>query len=97
VPEAISKSPLAYDAVTSTWSRTGATINIPAMLIIAAVTALLVIGIQESARANAVIVVLKVSVVILFILFGWAYINPDNFAPFIPLPIAPLYSYTIRI
>src|SRR6186997_681383 len=34
VPESISKSPLAYDAVTSTWSRTGATINIPAMLII---------------------------------------------------------------
>jgi basic amino acid/polyamine antiporter, APA family len=41
-------------------------------------------GIQESARANAVVVVLKVSVVILFIFFGWAYINPANYVPYIP-------------
>jgi APA family basic amino acid/polyamine antiporter len=44
----------------------------------------LIVGIQESARANSVIVVLKVSVVILFILFGWSYINPVNHTPFIP-------------
>ena len=48
------------------------------------ISLLLIIGIQESARANAVIVVLKVSVVILFILFGWSYINPANHTPFIP-------------
>jgi APA family basic amino acid/polyamine antiporter len=59
-------------------------INLPAVLVVAAVSLVLMIGIQESARANAVIVVLKVSVVILFILFGWAYINPANYTPFIP-------------
>jgi APA family basic amino acid/polyamine antiporter len=48
------------------------------------VSLLLIIGIQESARANAVIVVLKVMVVVLFILFGWAYINPSNHSPLVP-------------
>ena len=59
-------------------------INIPAILVVTAISFLLMIGIQESARANAVIVVIKVSVVILFILFGWSYIDPANHTPFIP-------------
>jgi APA family basic amino acid/polyamine antiporter len=59
-------------------------VNIPAMVVVALISWLLITGIQESARANAVIVVLKVSVVILFILFGWSYINPANHTPFIP-------------
>jgi APA family basic amino acid/polyamine antiporter len=59
-------------------------INIPAILVVTAISFLLIVGIQESARANAVIVVVKVTVVILFILFGWSYINPANHVPFIP-------------
>jgi APA family basic amino acid/polyamine antiporter len=59
-------------------------INLPAILVVIAISALLMIGIQESARANAVVVVLKVAVVILFIVFGWAYINPANYTPYIP-------------
>jgi APA family basic amino acid/polyamine antiporter len=59
-------------------------INLPAIFVVAIISLLLMIGIQESARVNAVIVVLKVSVVILFIVFGWAYINPANYEPFIP-------------
>ena len=59
-------------------------INLPAILVVAAISALLIVGIQESARVNAVIVVLKVGVVILFIMMGWKYINPDNYTPFIP-------------
>jgi basic amino acid/polyamine antiporter, APA family len=59
-------------------------INLPAVIVVTAVSLILMIGIQESARANAVVVVLKVTVVILFILFGWAYINPANYTPFIP-------------
>jgi APA family basic amino acid/polyamine antiporter len=45
---------------------------------------LLIIGIQESARANAVIVVLKVAVVIGFILLGWRAIHVSNYIPYIP-------------
>ncbi|HYI94429.1 MAG TPA: amino acid permease [Bryobacteraceae bacterium] len=59
-------------------------INLPAIVVVSLISLLLITGIQESARANAVIVVLKVSVVILFILFGWSYINPTNHTPFIP-------------
>ena len=59
-------------------------LNLPAIFIVVCVSILLIIGIQESARANAVIVALKVSVVILFILFGWAYIQTRNYHPYIP-------------
>ncbi len=58
--------------------------NLPAVLIIAAVSMILVIGIQEAARANAVIVILKVAVVIIFIVVGYQFINPANYTPFIP-------------
>jgi APA family basic amino acid/polyamine antiporter len=59
-------------------------VNLPAIFVVVCVSTLLIVGIQESARANAVIVVLKVSVVILFILFGWAYIQTRNYHPYIP-------------
>jgi APA family basic amino acid/polyamine antiporter len=58
--------------------------NIPAVVIALLVTALLVVGIRESASANATIVLIKVAVVLLFIAFGAAYINPENWKPFIP-------------
>ncbi|MGH7505231.1 MAG: amino acid permease [Longimicrobiales bacterium] len=61
-----------------------AVFNLPASLIVLAVTALLIVGIRESARANAAIVILKVAVILLFIGFGAAYINADNLTPFIP-------------
>ena len=60
--------------------------NIPAMFIIVIISSLLVIGIQESARVNAVIVVVKVAVVIIFIILGWSYIRPENYTPYIPPP-----------
>jgi APA family basic amino acid/polyamine antiporter len=59
-------------------------INLPALFIVIAISALLMIGIQESARANSIIVILKVTVVLIFIVLGWSYINPKNYEPFIP-------------
>lgn len=59
-------------------------VNLPAIIVVAGISLLLMIGIQESARANTIVVILKVSVVILFILFGWAYIRPENYTPYIP-------------
>ena len=59
-------------------------INLPAMFIIIVISLLLMVGIQESARANSIIVVVKVTVVIVFIVLGWSYINPKNYEPFIP-------------
>jgi len=58
--------------------------NFPAVVIIALVTTLLVIGIKESASVNNVIVIIKVAVVILFIALAAHAVNPDNWRPFIP-------------
>jgi basic amino acid/polyamine antiporter, APA family len=49
------------------------------------ISLLLIVGIQESARVNTLIVILKVSVVLVFIALGWGYINQGNYTPFIPL------------
>ncbi|MFN7932017.1 MAG: amino acid permease [Bryobacteraceae bacterium] len=59
-------------------------INIPAVLVVIAVSTVLIVGIQESARVNSIIVMMKVTVVILFILVGWGYINQANYTPYIP-------------
>mgnify|MGYP006267515761 CR=1 FL=1 len=58
--------------------------NLPAMLVSAAATVLLLVGIQESARVNAFIVVIKVSVVLLIIGLGGMFISSDHWHPFIP-------------
>ena len=62
----------------------GGLVNLPAMGIIVAVSLLLVAGISESARVNAVIVALKVAVVLTVIGLGAFYIDPANYHPFIP-------------
>ncbi len=59
-------------------------INLPAIIVVTLISLLLIRGVQESARANAVIVCLKVAVVIIFIAVGWSYINDANYTPFIP-------------
>lgn len=59
-------------------------INLPALFGILAVTSLLVIGVSESAKVNNIIVAVKVSVVVAFIVIGFFYVNPDNWSPFIP-------------
>lgn len=59
-------------------------INLPALLIVLAVSALLIIGIKESSRVNAVIVSMKVIAVLLFVAIGFFYINTDNYIPYIP-------------
>ena len=59
-------------------------LNIPAFLIVAAVTVLLVYGIRESARTNTMIVIIKVAVVVFFIAFGAFMVNPTNWHPFLP-------------
>ena len=62
----------------------GGIINLPAVLIIASITALLVKGARESSNFNAVIVTVKVAVILIFIMIGVNYINPGNYQPFMP-------------
>ncbi len=63
---------------------TGAWFNLPAVLIVGVVTGLLVIGIRESANFNNGIVIVKVTVILLFIFLGMRYIKLENLTPFIP-------------
>jgi len=58
--------------------------NLPAVIVIVGVTALLVIGIRESARFNAAIVILKVAIVLTVIGVGFAFVKPELWKPFIP-------------
>src|SRR5213083_1658480 len=59
-------------------------LNLPALVIVAAVTVLLIYGIRESARTNTTIVIIKVAVVVFFISFGAFMVHPSNWHPFVP-------------
>ena len=59
-------------------------INLPAFLIVAAITWLLVIGVRESARANNIMVLIKLAVLTLFVVVGTIHIDPANYTPFAP-------------
>lgn len=60
--------------------------NIPAVVILALLSALLVRGTQESAFVNGLIVVVKTAIVLLVIAVGWGFINPANHTPYVPAP-----------
>jgi APA family basic amino acid/polyamine antiporter len=66
--------------------------NLPAVLIVAAVTVILVYGIRESARTNNVIVITKLAVVVFVIAFGAFMIHPTNWHPFVPTGIGGVMS-----
>ena len=66
------------------WLLTGSLINFPAAFIVAIITTVLLCGIRQSARVNGVIVVIKVSVILLFIGFGLSYVDTSNWVPYIP-------------
>lgn len=59
-------------------------LNLPAIVIIFIMTALLYIGIKESARVASIIVVTKLSVILLFVFIGINFVNPANWTPFMP-------------
>jgi APA family basic amino acid/polyamine antiporter len=64
-------------------------INLPAIAIVALVTLILVRGVSESAAVNNVIVVIKVSIVLAFIVIGSRYVHPVNWTPLVPAQIPP--------
>jgi APA family basic amino acid/polyamine antiporter len=59
-------------------------LNVPAFLIVMAITWLLYIGVRESARANNIMVVIKLLVLAFFVVVGAMHINPENYTPFSP-------------
>jgi APA family basic amino acid/polyamine antiporter len=59
-------------------------VNLPAMVIVLVVAALLIVGVKESADTNAWLVAIKSVVLIVFIVAGWSYINRANLTPLVP-------------
>ena len=76
------------DFVTGAVVGTGV-VNLPAVIGIAAVTGLLVLGVSESAFVNNIVVAIKVTVVVAFIIIGAFYVNPELWSPLIPPAVPP--------
>jgi APA family basic amino acid/polyamine antiporter len=60
----------------------GGTVNVPAVFIVLAIMGLLVYGVRETARANSVMVIIKIAALLLFIVLGITAFTSDNFTPF---------------
>ncbi|MGG3939428.1 amino acid permease [Anoxybacillus kestanbolensis] len=75
LPKAITN---AYDPEKGTF------IDLPAILIVLFITLLLTRGVRKSARFNAVMVVIKVAVILLFLAVGVWYVKPEKWTPFMP-------------
>jgi len=78
VPAEFANAPFSYDAVERVWRSTGALFNLPAVVVIAGISALLVVGIRESARVNNVIVAIKLVIIVVFIAAAAAFVTSAN-------------------
>jgi APA family basic amino acid/polyamine antiporter len=88
LPLAIRNSPFDYEPVLGRFVATGSVLDLPAVLIAIAMTAILVIGIRQSAGINAAMVIVKLAIVLFVIVLGALYVDPSNWKPFAP------YGYT---
>ena len=68
-------------------------INLPAVFIVVLMSLLLIRGTKESSSVNNIIVALKIVVVLVFIILGWNYINPENYKPYIPVNTGTFGEY----
>ncbi|KJV28109.1 amino acid permease [Luteibacter yeojuensis] len=82
LPASLSSAPFQF--VEGHIQATGALINLPAVVIIAALSGLCYVGITQSAFVNSIIVAIKVTVILLFLAFAIKVVNPANWHPFIP-------------
>ena len=67
-------------------------VNAPALLILGLITLVLIKGSKESAAFNAIIVMVKVAIVLVFVVIGWKFINPANHTPYIIPATEPGYE-----
>lgn len=71
----------------------GGIVNIPAFLIVVLMSIFLIRGTEGSSIFNGIVVFLKVSVIAIFVVLGWKYINADNYTPYIPANTGTLGEY----
>lgn len=85
LPDALTAAPGARPGVETLF-------NLPAFVIMIAITALLSLGMRESARLNNIMVIIKISVVLLFIAVGVGHVKPDNWQPYMPYGMTGVMS-----
>jgi APA family basic amino acid/polyamine antiporter len=97
LPLPITNAPFDFDPATGLLVATGSWFDLPAVLITAVITVILVKGIKESATLNAGIVILKVAVVLFVIVVGAFYVNPENWTPFAPFGLTGLSFFGTNV
>ena len=95
LPAALSGAPFNFDAAHHLVT-TGKLINLPAVVIVGAISWLCYRGITQSASVNAIIVAIKVIVILLFLVVTFHFINPALWHPFIPTP-EPIIDHGVQI
>jgi basic amino acid/polyamine antiporter, APA family len=84
LPHVLTNAPFDFDPRTGRFPTTGTYFDLPAVLVAAVVTTILVIGIRESARFNTAMVAVKLAIVLFVIAVGAFYVDPANWHPFAP-------------
>jgi APA family basic amino acid/polyamine antiporter len=85
LPPALTNAPLQKtDGTLHHLGFTGAIVNVPAVLIVAALTYVCYVGVKQSARANNMMVLTKIVIIVLFILVGMKYVSTDLWHPYLP-------------
>src|SRR5882672_4880646 len=97
LPHAFTNAPFDYDLDAGRLILTGTWFDLPAIVIAALVTIVLVKGIRESASLNAAIVMLKLAIVFFVIGVGAFYVHPANWHPFAPFGLSGLsfFGHTV--
>jgi APA family basic amino acid/polyamine antiporter len=90
VPKVLAKAPMDFNPAQGVFTATGSWFDLPALIIVAILTVVLVIGIRESARFNNTMVVVKVAIVLMVIGVGAFFIKTANWQPFAPFGWAGL-------
>jgi APA family basic amino acid/polyamine antiporter len=93
LPAAIAGPVVNYDPNLGKLVGTASFVNLPALLIVVLVTAVLVVGIRESANINTTLVAIKLGAVVFVIVVGAFYVDPANWHPFAPYGLTGLQVF----
>jgi APA family basic amino acid/polyamine antiporter len=84
----ISGIELPHAILAAPWDADPGVVNLPAVVLVALCTLLLIRGASESARVNAIMVVIKLTVLAMFIVIALTAFDGDHFAQFAPYGVA---------
>ncbi|MGH7616534.1 MAG: amino acid permease [Gemmatimonadaceae bacterium] len=84
LPAALNGAPFSGDAAWHASRVPGAVLNLPAMVLLLAVTAIVAAGAKRTSNVNRALVVLKIGLILVILGAGALYVNRENWQPFVP-------------